>query len=58
MRRLSCLAACVALAVVPLSARAEHAQIDLRLIRIDPSTGADGGSVSAVSDTGTAAGRI
>ena len=51
MTRLSCLAACLALAVLPLSARAEHARIDLRLIRIDPNTGVDGDSVSAAADT-------
>ena len=33
--RLSFLVACVALAAWPLSARAEHARIDLKLIRLD-----------------------
>ena len=51
MTRLSCLAAGLALAALPLAARAEHARIDLQLIQIDPATGADGDSVAANSDT-------
>lgn len=36
-----CLAACfVALAVWPLTARAEHAKIDLKVIHLDPTSGA------------------
>ena len=50
MTRLSYLAACLALAALPFSARAEHARIDLKLIRIDPNSGADGDSVSAAAD--------
>ena len=50
MTRFSLLAACLALAVLPLSARAEHARIDLKLIRIDADSGADGDSVSAAAD--------
>jgi hypothetical protein len=48
--KLSCLAACLALAVLPFSAHAEHARIDLKLIRVDPNSGADGDSVSAAAD--------
>lgn len=48
--------ACLALAAWPLSARAEHARIDLELIHIDPMTGADGDSVSATADTEPPAG--
>ncbi|HBI42835.1 MAG TPA: hypothetical protein DDY78_08245 [Planctomycetales bacterium] len=50
MMRYSCLAACLALAALPFSARAEHARIDLKLIHIDSNTGADGDSVSAAAD--------
>src|SRR4051794_4257312 len=42
--------ALLVLAALPLSARAEHARIDLKLIRIDPVSGADGQSVSAAAD--------
>ena len=48
--------ACLALAAWPLSARAEHARIDLELIHIDPTTGADGDSVSSTADTEPPAG--
>ena len=48
--RLSCLVACLALTAWPLSARAEHARIDLNLIHFDPDTGADGDSVTANAD--------
>ncbi len=44
-------AACVVLVALPLSARAEHARIDLQLIHIDPMTGADGDAVAANADT-------
>jgi len=50
VKRLSCLIACLALAASPFSARAEHARIDLKLIHIDPDTGAEGDSVSANAD--------
>ena len=50
MKRLPCLVACLALAAWPLSARAEHARIDLELIHLDPDTGADGDAVSAAAD--------
>jgi hypothetical protein len=50
MTKLSCLAACLALAFLPLLARAEHARIDLKLIQIDSNSGADGDSVSAAAD--------
>ncbi len=50
MMRISCLAACLALVVLPFTARAEHARIDLKLIRVDPNSGADGDSVSAAAD--------
>jgi len=40
MRSLS-LVACLALVAWPLSARAEHAEIDLKLLRIAPGTGAE-----------------
>ena len=39
--KLSCLLACVALVAWPLSARAEHARIDLKLIHLDPDSGAE-----------------
>ncbi len=48
--RLSCLLACLALVTGPLSARAEHARIDLKLIHLDPSSGAEGETVSATAD--------
>jgi hypothetical protein len=50
MMRYSCLAVCLALAALPCSVRAEHARIDLKLIHIDPNSGADGDSVSAAAD--------
>ena len=50
MKSLSCLLACLVLAASPFSARAEHARIDLRLVHIDPVTGAQGDSVSATAD--------
>ena len=50
------LAAFLVLAAWPLSARAEHARIDLELIHIDPATGADGDSVTANADTEPPAG--
>jgi hypothetical protein len=49
MMRLSCLAFLV-VAALPLSARAEHARIDLKLIHIDPNSGADGDAASAAAD--------
>jgi hypothetical protein len=48
--KLSCVAACLALTALPFSARAEHARIDLKLIQIDPNSGADGDSASASVD--------
>ena len=48
--RLSCLAACLALAAWPLSARAEHARIDLNLSRVDADGGVVGDAVSASAD--------
>jgi hypothetical protein len=48
--KLSCLAAGLVLAALPFSAHAEHARIDLKLIRVDPNSGADGDSVSAAAD--------
>jgi hypothetical protein len=48
--RLSCLLACVALVAWPLSAHAEHARIDLKLIHLDPESGAEGEAVSASAD--------
>ena len=50
MKRLSWLAACVALAALPLSARAEHARIDLNLSRVDADGGVVGDAVSAAAD--------
>ncbi len=50
MKKRLLLPVCLILAVMPLSARGEHARIDLRLIRIDPNSGADGDSASAGSD--------
>ena len=48
--KFSHLAACLALVALPLSARAEHARIDLKLIRIDPASGTDGEAVAAAAD--------
>jgi hypothetical protein len=49
--RLSCLLACLALAAWPLSARAEHARVDLKLIHLDhPDSGAEGEAVTAHAD--------
>ncbi len=45
--RLSCLLAALALVAWPLSARAEHARIELKVIHLDPDSGAEGDSVSA-----------
>ncbi|HVS37055.1 MAG TPA: hypothetical protein VMS17_15955 [Gemmataceae bacterium] len=51
-----CWFACAALFWLPLTARAEHARIDLQLIHIDPVTGADGDAVGATADTEPPAG--
>ena len=48
--RLSCLLVGLALVAWPLSARAEHAQIELKLIHLDPDSGAEGDAVSARAD--------
>ncbi len=45
------LAAVLALCVLPISARAEHAKIELKVIHLNPQTGADGDDVSASMDT-------
>ena len=44
------LAAILALAFTPLAVRAEHADIDLRLIHLDPKTGADKDETTASAD--------
>jgi hypothetical protein len=41
----------LALAAWPLAARAEHANIDLRVIRLDPNTGASADETTAYADT-------
>jgi hypothetical protein len=48
--RLVYILALLALAAWPLSARAEHADIDLRVIRVDPATGQDKEEVHASAD--------
>jgi hypothetical protein len=48
--RLSCLLAALALVAWPLSARAEHARIDLKVIHLDPESGAEGDAVTAGAD--------
>jgi hypothetical protein len=49
--KLWCLAACLALIAWPLSAHAEHANIDLKLIHLDPDTGVEGEeAASAAAD--------
>jgi len=50
MKKLAYLTACLILAVLPFSARAEHARIDLKVIHIDPNSGAEGDYVSAAAD--------
>jgi hypothetical protein len=49
MKRL-CPVVCLALAAWPLAARAEHARIDLKLLRINPTSGAAEEVASARSD--------
>jgi len=44
------LVACMVVIAGPLSARAEHALIDLKLIRLDPDSGAEGEAVAAHAD--------
>lgn len=56
--RLSCLLACLALIAWPLSARAEHARIELKLIHLDAASGAEGDAVTAQADTEPPAGGI
>jgi hypothetical protein len=48
--RPSCLLACLALVAWPLSTRAEHAQIDLTLIRLAPGGGAEEEVATANAD--------
>jgi hypothetical protein len=48
--RLSCLLAGLALAAWPLAARAEHARIELKLISLDPVSGAEGEAMTANAD--------
>jgi hypothetical protein len=49
----SCLAAClVALIAWPITARAEHAKIDLKVIHLNPDSGAEGDeAAAAIADT-------
>lgn len=49
--RVICLAAITMSILPPLPVRAEHAQIDLKVIHVDPRTGADMDSVTATMDT-------
>ncbi len=51
MKPILCLAAFLTLGLLPAAARAEHARIDLRVIPLDPETGAEGEAVSAAMDT-------
>src|SRR5437899_4368236 len=48
--RPSCLVACLALVAWPLSARAEHAEIDLKLIRLAPGSGTEEEVATAHAD--------
>lgn len=48
--RPACVLALIALAAWPLTARAEHANIDLRAIRVDPETGQDKEEAHAAAD--------
>src|SRR5437764_14498006 len=54
--RLSCLVACLALVAWPFSARAEHAEIDLKLLRLAPGTGAEEELAEAHADQDPPAG--
>ncbi len=56
--RLSCLVAGLALVAWPLAARAEHARIDLKLIHLDPGSGAEGDEVTAHADREPPAGGL
>ena len=48
--RSSCLVLCLALVAWPLSARAEHAEIDLKLIRLAPGSGTEEEVATAHAD--------
>src|SRR4051812_4104860 len=48
--KLTYLMACLALAAWPLSSRAEHAEIDLKLIHLDPVRGVERETVTATAD--------
>jgi hypothetical protein len=58
MTRCRVLFALLALAALPLAGRAEHANIDLRLIRLDPDTGRSIEETTASADTEPPAGGV
>lgn len=58
MMRCRVLFALLALAALPLAARAEHANIDLRLVRIDPDTGGSIEETTATADQEPPAGGV